>query len=646
MNQNIRHAAAAACAALAAASVQAQNDKDADTLHEVVVTATRAAEGIRADLLGSSFTILQPAELEQRQTRIVSDVLRDVPGISVSRSGTVGGQTQIRMRGAEGNHTLVMIDGIEASDPFIGSFDFATLMADDLARVEVLRGPQSALYGSDAIGGVINYITLSGREAPGIRTRIEGGSFGTMDVSARAAGASGALDYALTAGYQSTDGVPTSRFGTRDISSDNTAVSARLGYEASDVLRFKAVARYGRTDGDANDQDFDFPPGPTYGYVVDSDDEYEYRAFYGLLRGELDTLDGRWTHALSAQTVDARRDNFSGGGFDNGDQGRRQRFSYESTLRFGTEFLRQTLTAAFDREREEFQNRGVFLTDEQTLERDITNSGIVLQYDASMNERIGFGVALRHDDNDRFDDDDSFRVQGSYRFDSGTRLRAAAGSGIKNPDIFELFGFDPESFVGNPDLKPEKSSGWEVGLEQAFAQGRAKLGVTYFDSELEDEIATVFLPTFVFGVENRETQSTQKGVEVSFSARPSAAWSIDAAYTYLDAEENGLEEVRRPPHIASLNLAWSASADRFGVALTVRYNGVTFDSDFTDPFDFNKRVELPSYTLVNLGADWKLSDSTKIYARVENLLDEEYEEVFTYRTAGAAVYAGARFVFR
>jgi vitamin B12 transporter len=612
---------------------------------QVVVTATRASEGVRADLLGGSFTILEPQTLEARQTRVISDVLRDVPGVSVSRSGAVGGQTTVRMRGAEGNHTLVLIDGIEASDPFYGAFDFATLIADDLARVEVLRGPQSALYGSEAIGGVINYITLSGREAPGVRTRIEGGSFGTVDVSARAAGVAGAFDYAFSGGHQRTDGVPTSRFGSRDIGAENTALSGRFGYEASETLRFKAIARYSRTEGDSNDQDFDFPPGPSYGFVIDSDDTFETRAFYGLLRGELDTLEGRWTHALSAQTVDAKRDAFSGGSFANGDDGNRVRFSYESSLRFGTEFFRQTLTAAFDHEREEFQNRGAFLTEEQTLERDITNEGIVLQYDANVNERFGFGAAARHDDNDRFEDDESFRVQGSYRLESGTRLRAAAGSGIKNPDIFELFGFDPSSFVGNPNLKPEQSRGWEVGLDQRFGP-RFEIGVTYFESKLRDEIATVFLPSFVFSVENLDTESTQEGIEIAAVAQVTDALRIDASYTYLDAEEDGREEIRRPPHTASLNIAWRAHEDRGGVALTVRYNGDTFDSDFTDPFDFDKRVRLSDYTLVNLGADWKLTANTQLYARVENLLDDDYEEVFTYRSPGIAAYAGARFTFR
>jgi vitamin B12 transporter len=645
----LRAAAFAGClsvsiSAFAAGEAPLDEVTTADLRREVVVTATRDARGAFADTLGASFTILEAEDLEQRQTRYVSDILRDVPGISVSRLGSVGGQTQVRLRGTEGNHTLVLIDGMEASDPFFGEFDFATLIADDVARIEVLRGQQSALYGSDAIGGVINYITLSGREAPGIRTRLEGGSFGTVDLSARVAGQSGAFDYALSGGYQDTDGVPTSRFGTRDIGSDNTAASARFGYEPSENLRFKAIGRYSLTEADSNRQDFDFPPTPTYGFIVDSNGSYENRAFYGLLRGELDMLDHHWTHAVTAQTVDAKRDNFGDFGFEGGDEGSRQRFSYETSFRFGSGERFHTLTAAFDHEREEFRNRGAFLSNEQSLERDATNKGVVLQYDFEVHTRFGLGVAFRHDDNDRFEDGDTFRVQSSYRFENGTRLHAAVGSGIKNPGIFELFGFDPDSFVGNPDLEPEKSQGWEIGLERGFVATNSQFGITYFDSRLEDEIATLFLPTFVFTADNLATESTQKGVEMFFAAR-GEAWSIDAAYTYLDAEENGLEEVRRPPSIASLNLGWHAPNERGGVALTVRYNGATFDSDFTDPNDFDKRVRLPAYTLVNLGADWKLSKSTQLYARIENLLDEDYEEVFTYRTAGLGAYAGVRLTF-
>jgi vitamin B12 transporter len=647
-NKLRRIAGAAVLLLIVSVSLRAQNAASsrasADSLEQVVVTATRANEGIRGDLLGSSFTILQPEDLEQRQTRVVSDILRDVPGVAVNRSGTVGGPTQVRLRGAEGNHTLVLIDGMKASDPYFGEFDFATLIADDVARVEVLRGQQSALYGSDAIGGVINYITLTGREAPGVRARVEGGSFGSVDASARAAGVSGPLDYALSAGYQSTDGVPTSRFGTRDIGSNNAVASARFVYSPTDTFRLKAIARYSRTRADSNGQDFNFPPGPTFGFVIDSDDFYKNRALYGLVRSELDTLEGRWTHALQVQGVDAKRDNFSGGALASGDNGSRLRYSYESTLRFGSEAFAQTLTGALDVERENFRNRGPFLSPEQSLDRHVMNKGVVLQYEGSVNDRIGFGAALRHDDNDRFDNDTTYRVQGSYRFDSGFRLRAAAGSGIKSPGIFEIFGFDPSTFLGNPDLKPEKSRGWEVGAEQRFADHRALVGVTYFHSKLKDEIFTDFLPGFVSTPRNRTADSTQRGVEVFGQARLSPSWRLDASYTYLDAKEKGVEEVRRPPRIASVNIGWRTTEDRGGIALTVRYNGSMQDNNFTlvVPGTF---VRLPSYTLVNLGADWKVTNTVQIYGRVENLLDQNYEEVFTYRAPGRGGYFGARLTF-
>jgi len=642
--------AAAVAALLPAVSAHAQENAAAatprdsgDPLDFVVIVATRANEGTRADLLGSSLTVLQAADLEQRQTRYVSDILRDVPGVSVSRSGSLGGLTQIRVRGTESNHTLVLIDGIEASDPFAGEFDFATLITDDVARIEVLRGQQSAIYGSDAIGGVINYITLSGRDAPGGRVRVEGGSFGTTEASARYAGVAGALDYALSAGYTNTDGFPVSRVGTRDVGTENKAASARFEYSAVETFRLKAVARYTRTEADTNDQDFDFT-SPTFGFVIDSDDYYEYRAFHGLLRGELDSLDGRWTNALSVQGVDASRDSFSGGAFDFGDNGKRLRYSYESSLRFGSEAFSQTLTGAFDHEREKFQNLGPFLMPEQSAEHEITNKGVVLQYDARIDHRIGLGAAVRYDNNDRFEDETTYRLQASYRFDSGTRLRAAAGSGIKNPGIFELFGFDPGTFVGNPDLKPEKSRGWEVGVDQSFADGAVFAGITYFDSKLENEIDTAFLPpTFEPVVRNLSTDSRQQGVEVFANARFARAWRVEASYTYVDAEEDGVEEYRRPPHVASLNVGWRAAEDRAGVALTVRYNGSTYDNNFT--FVGPDPVRLAEYTLVNLGADFRLTDNLQIYGRVENLLDERYEEVFTYRSPGRGAFAGARFTF-
>jgi vitamin B12 transporter len=632
---------------LAAQFVSVPSQAQESPLEQVIVTATRAGEGVRRDVLGASITVLEPDDLEQRQTRLVSDVLRDVPGVAVGRAGTVGGLTQVRVRGTEGNHVLVLIDGMEASDPYSGEFDFAVLLADEVARIEVLRGQQSALYGSDAIGGVIHYMTASGKDAPGVRARVEAGSFDTVEGAARFAGSSGVFDYAVSAGYQTTDGVPTSRFGTRKLGAENSTISGRFELAPTDTFRLKAVTRYTRTEADLNDQDYDWPfdgpPSPTYGFVIDSDDHYDNRAFYGLLRAELDSLEGRWRNAVSVQGADADREMFSEGALSSSSEGARLKASYESSLSFGSDVFSQTLTAALDFERERMQNTGPVFDPSMAIRREIDNTGVVLQYDAVVNERVGFGAALRYDDNDRFDNATTYRVQGSYRFDGGTRLRAAAGSGIKNPSMTELFGYNPSTFIGNPDLKPEKSKGWEAGIEQSFAEGAALIGVTYFDSTLENEIYTDFLPGFMSTPGNRATESTQEGVEFFGTARLGANWRIDASYTYLDAQENGVEEVRRPKNIASLNVGWRVLDGRAGLQLTVRYNGEMYDNNWTlvgPPL-----VVMPEFTLVNLGGDFRINDSLSLYGRVENLLDEEYEEVYTYRTPGRAVYFGVRASF-
>ncbi|MBL9012028.1 MAG: TonB-dependent receptor [Alphaproteobacteria bacterium] len=638
MRYSVSYAALAAAlvtmslAALAAAS----------SAEEIVVTASRAPGGLTRAQLGGSVTLLQPLDLRLRQTRTVSDVLRDVPGISVSRLGGVGGQTQVRLRGSESNHTLVLIDGLEASDPFQGEFDFSALIADDVARIEVLRGQQSALYGSDAIGGVINYLTVSGTEAPGARGRIEAGSFGTTEGALRIAGADGALDYVISAGHRRTDGTPNSRFGSRDLGAENTALSGRLVYELSPNLKLRAIARYLKAEADVNDQDFAWG-SPTYGYVIDSDDSSAIEQLYGLVGADLDLMEGAWSHSLTLQSMDASRDGFSGGARDSGNEGNRVKLSYVSSYRFGMEGVFHNLTGAIDWKREKFRNSGPGLSPAQALERQIENTGLVAQYDLAIGDHIGFGAAMRYDENERFRNATTYRVHASYLFESGARLHAAGGSGIKAPGFYELFGFDPDGFIGNPDLKAERSHGWEAGIEQTFLDGRVRLDATYFDTRLEDEIYTDFSNWPISTAANRDTVSKQRGVEVSAEALIGDAWRVHAAWAWLDAEEGGQEEVRRPPHIGSLNLSYVDPSDAFSATLTVRYNGETLDNNFTSTG--GPRVTLPAFTLVNAGGDVRLNEGVRLFARIENLFDETYEEVYTYRAPGRAALVGLRAEF-
>lgn len=633
--------ALSALLAPAVALAQAEPAESRDTIwgEQLIVTGTRGSDPIPLDQLGGSVTLIDAETLSRRQTREIADILRDVPGLAVSGSA---GLIQVRIRGTEANHTLILVDGIEVSDPFFGEYEFGTLAIDQAARIEVLRGQQSALYGSDAIGGVIHYITLTGSEAPGLRLRAEGGSFGTFNAAARYAGVSGDLDYAISATRVGTDGSVATRGGSRDLDKSTNVASINALWSPAPNARIRLVGRYSRTDSEFNNQDFT-RGSPTFGFAVDTPGSYtEYRGLYALISGELDLLDDRWTHAISAQIADANRDGFDNDAPSFGNRGQRLKGSYVSTLRLGTDALQHTLTVAADLERERFRN-----TDPSgygfTGWRSVRNLGIVAEYGLVANDRLALGAALRWDDNSRFGDALTYRLQASYAFDFGLRVRAAAGSGIKNPGFFQLFGYVDGRFIGNADLDPERSEGWEIGLEQNLADDQITIGATYFDSTLEDEIFTSYPPpNFVATPANRTTDSRQKGLETWVRARIGTAWQIDANYTRLTARENGVREVRRPRDTANFAVSWSAPQDRGGLTLAVQHSGSQTDVAFLDPSFIPTTVTLDSFTLVSLTGSLTLTDGIELTARVQNLLDENYEQIFSFTNPGIGAFAGIR----
>ena len=618
---------------------------DVERLDDVVVTASRAADPPAAALLGASFTVIDADDLRHRQVRSMADALRDVPGVAVSRAGPLGAVTQVRMRGTEANHTLVLVDGMEIADPFSGEFDFSALQLDEHARIEVLRGPQSALYGSDAIGGVIQYFTQTGRQAPGLALRVEGGSFATREVALRWAGVAGDLDYAMSAGLQASDGTPTSRFGTRDIGASNVFASSRVEWQASESWRLRAVLRASQARAAFNGQDFDFT-SPTYGFVIDTDDRSVLRSVGGLVAADWLTLDRtlaggrslRVVQTLSVQDVESGRDAFNGFGRQTGDDASRLKSSYIATLSLASVWNQQLAIAA-DQERERFRDTSRFATPAQAATHSQDNTGVVLQYDADRAGRFGFGFAVRHDRNERFDDATTYRAQASVRPVAATKLHVAIGTGIKNPTPVELFGYDPESFIGNPALNPERSRSWEVGVERALRDDAALVGFVLARGRLEDEIFTRYSPTFVATPDNRATYSHQRSAEFHASSRIGRALRIDASYTLLHATEDGVEEVRRPSHSGSFNLTWLPNAD-LDVTFTARFNGATPDLNFTNVGP--PRVTLAAYTLMQLGARYRLRPGVEMIGRIENLLGETYEDVYTYRSPGRAAYAGLR----
>lgn len=661
-------ALATAAPAFAQADPSTSVAEDETPSSEIVVTASRSGDGVPTSLLGSSVTVIDSEALAERQVRVVSDVLRDVPGVAVSRTGGIGGQTQVRVRGSESNHVLVFIDGIKASDPYAGEYDFGNLIADEAARVEVLRGQQSALYGSDAIGGVISYTTLSGRDAPGVSARVEGGSFGTIAAATRAAGVAGdQFDYAVSTSYLTTDGFATARAGSRDLGSESFGSSFKLNWTPSPQFKLTAVGRYSRTEADLNDQAIGAASPIVQGYqtiaAIDTPgSRYENDAFYGFARAELNLFDNAWTNAISGQITDANRDAYNLAGYSYGNRGRRYRGTFESTVRFGSDRVRNHFTFAGDFEREEARNidpTGFAFTG--TNRSDTT--GFVAQYELTVDDALAIGASARIDDYSRFDGAATYRATASYLLPSGTRLHAAYGTGIKAPTLTELFGFSDGLYIGNPDLQPERSDGWEAGVEQLFLDGAAKVGATYFDNRFRDQIENAFVEVngeFLSTSRNSAFRADQRGVEAYANLQVGDV-RVDAAYTYLDAPQTilavagprpadgsfqpavpiELQAARRPENTASLNVTYAPEALPLNVTATVRYNGEMRDYAFNSSFQ-RLLVDLDDFVLVNLNASFDLTPNVQLFGRVENLLDQQYEEVFTFATSGINAFGGVR----
>jgi vitamin B12 transporter len=611
-----------------AAAFAAEDTAEPTTVGDLVVTATLDASGVRRDLVGGSISVITADDLEQRGTRLVSDVLRDVPGVAVSRSGCAGCLTQIRLRGAEANHTLVLIDGINLANPVGREADLSSLLSEDGGRLEVLRGQQSALYGSEAIGGVIQYFTPDGRTSPGLRLRAEYGSFNTFNGTAQAGGVSGPLDYVMTLSGIDTEGTTNTRLGSRDLDYWNYTLSAKAHYAVSENVRLTVVGRASKNRSEFNSNT------NAAGVLQDSPPDFgRARNLVGRVELQAATLGERWTHNLSVEGTDAKSASFSGSAFES--RGDRVKGAYVTAITFGDEHIRHKLSASVDYRHEAF--RQTFDPVRHTL----NTTGVVGVYELILDNNTAFSASLRNDSNNRFEDFTSYRVQATHAFPTGTRVRAAAGTGIQYPNQFELFGFSG-TFRANPNLSPEKSEGWEAGIEQKLGDGRGLIGATYFDSRLTDKISSTGFP--ISTPVNLTGKAHQKGVETFAEINLANGFAIDAAYTYLDSTDGvpAARTLRRARNIASLNVNWTSADDVTRVNLNIRHNGRQKDNAFLFTAPFVQPVVLSAFTVVNVNAEWKLNEAVTLYGRADNLFDETYEEVFSYVSPGRAVTFGIK----
>lgn len=614
----------------------------AEKLDQIIVTAARTPLTVRQ--VGSAVTVITRAEIEEREARLVIDLLRSVPGFSVSQSGVSGTLTEVRVRGAEANHVLVLIDGVRANDPATGdTFRWEFLSTNNVERVEVVRGPQSSLWGSDAVSAVVHVITRSDASGTNIDGYLEGGSFGTSNGGINAA--FGNNDWSLNASVErlATDGGNISRVGNEDDDSDQTLVTVSGKFSASDTLSFNAGLRSVESYSQFDPVDFF-----TTGLPTDGNSETDAENFYAQAGGELQTYDGRISHRFNVRYFDSDNRNFSDGIEAISSASDRTSLAYQTDIRF----RENKLSLALEHEQTDFEQTGpvVFGDPNHKQEMDITSA--IAEFQNLSNEHFSWILSARFDDNSDFDDALNGRLSVTYQLSDTTSLRGHVATGQKNPTFIERFGFFPGQFIGNPNLKPEQSVSSEIGIDQSFLDGSLLLQISVFQQDLKDEVnGFVFDPvTFLVTAENRAGMSKRDGAEIAAHWSVNDAFGLGAHYTYTDSTEpdfSGVDthELRRPKHAGGLSANLSTVDERFSANLSGNYGGARTDLFFPPFPNAPEIVTLSDYWLLDLAVRYKATESITLFAKGSNLLDDDYEEVFGYRTLGRAGYAGVRINF-
>lgn len=605
-----------------------------DETEIIYITAARIA--LPADQATSSITLLDADLLEARSASFAADALRAVPGLAVSRSGGPGSLTQIRARGSEANHVLVLIDGVEASNPFTGEADFSHYAFDDLASIEVARGEQSALWGADAIGGVIRLNSRRPQNRLDLGGRLEGGSFDTRRLSVQVGGEIGDHWLSGSASDYRSDGIDVAGLGGERDGYVNTVISLSGGYHIREGWQLEGTARRIASESEYDsDTDFD---GRLDNVDLRTDGDTVLARL--ALLGEQQWGDVGLSHEVALQlTDDTSRSRFAGAQTSRA-LGQRLQAHYEVTGIWETGPYQHRLTGLVEHDQDRlksFSGNGAGSNQTRRLEAD------ALAFDYGLS-RGAFDVtgSVRHDAHSLFADSTTWRVGAGWDFDAvDGRLRANFGEAVKNPGIYELFGFFPDFFTGNPELAPEESRGWEVAWDQSLLAGAASVSVVYFSSELENEIYTDF-GAFPATALNAATRSDRRGVEMSAAWDIDPAWSLFASVSLLESEENGVAEIRRPERLASLTLSWAPIDGPVSASATLDHTGDQTDTDFGT----FQPVRLEAYSLVGGQVAWEVREGVEIYARGENLLDEEYQDVFGYHTPGRGLYLGLRLSHR
>lgn len=613
----------------------------------VTIWATQSQLPVEIPRVGATVTVIGEGQIREQGNSTVADVLRRVPGLNVSTSGTRGTLTQVRIRGAEANHTLVLIDGVAVNSPDNGDFDFSQLPVDDIERIEVLRGPQSGIFGANAHAGVVVIQTKGARglRGPVASAQAEGGSFRSGAMNARLASGNGIVYGQVSGSYATTDGTNIARSGVEPDGSRVGSIALQLGADISPMLNVEGRLRVLRRNAHSDPQSF------VSGLVFDRTGDVGRRQdIIGSAAATLRLLDGAIASRTFIDGIESRFDFYTPAAgspivpLNSSSVSTRNTIGNRTTWhvpRIDVIAARQSVTVLAEHTRETFFNQ-TFGAFGRVFDTGRANTGLGTEYRIDFDWGLSLSASVRNDWNQTFDDALTWRTTAAYTFaPTGTTVRASAGRGVTNPTFYEQFGFFPNRFIGNPNVKPESSIGIDIGIRQPLFDNRVFFDATYFEADLRDVITTTSLAGGLTSVANIPGVTRRRGFELTAGITPVPWLDLTASYTYVHtADAGGLRLIRRPTHTWTAEAVARVFDDRLTIAGGVVHVGSRDDLFFgTFPA---RRIRLDPYTLVNARVAYRINENAEVYLRGENLLNQRYEDVFSYVAAGAAVFAGVR----
>lgn len=590
------------------------------TMEEVVVTASRLEEQVKYS--PDSITVITKEEIQKAGKETVIDVLRETPGVYISQNGKFGGSASIFLRGTNNAHTLIMIDGIKVGDPMAtdGRISISDLPTDNIERIEVIRGAQSVLYGSDAIGGVINIITKKGKGKPAVSFSAEAGSFETFRENLGVRGANDKVSYAASVSRLDTKGVSKAAEDLGNTEQDyyhNTNFSARLNAKLTEKLKAGFMASHSESS-----MDYDNPG-------VDADKVQDTDITTVSTNLDHDILDW-WQQIIKLGATQTKREYTANGAFDSTYKGTIKSASWQHNF-----FLKDVdvLTAGFDYLEESGDSQSLW---GNISEKKVDTRSFFIQNKLTPLQGLSVTLGARHDDHETAGGENTYKAALAYFFDpTGTKIRGSYGTGFHAPSLYQLY-----SAFGDRNLKPEESKGYDIGLEQELLNRKVLISITYFETDIEDLIDWNWVTWKYYNVGKAET----KGWETAVSYKPLDWLSVDLNYTYTDAKDRtpgGANEgkylIYRPKHKASASVNIKPS-EKLNLNINAQHVGRRYRNA-------NNADEMPAYTLLNLFATYDLTKNLQLFGRVDNVTDKNYESIYQYGEPGIGVYGGIRVNF-